>query len=57
MKVIITGGSADTHTVREFANAGHDVINRDVKRPDASLPGTFIQLELTAAGEVADAQR
>lgn len=57
MKIIVTGGSgrAGVHTVSELANAGHEVVNLDVKRPDKSLPGGFIQLDLTDAGEVYDA--
>ena len=57
MRVIVTGGSgrAGIHTVREFADAGYEVINLDTKRPTQSLPGGFIQLDLTDAGEVYDA--
>jgi nucleoside-diphosphate-sugar epimerase len=57
MRVIVTGGSgkAGAYTVRELAQAGHDVINLDVAQPQAELPGNFIQLDLTDAGEVYDA--
>lgn len=57
MRVIVTGGSgrAGTYTVRELANAGHTVINLDTQRPPEGLPGEFIQLDLTNAGEVYDA--
>jgi len=56
MRVIVTGGSgrAGSHTVRELASAGHDVVNLDVVRPPAGLPGDFMQLDLTNAGEVYD---
>lgn len=57
MRVIVTGGSgrAGAYTVRELANAGHTVINLDTQRPPSDLPGEFIQLDLTDAGEVYDA--
>ena len=57
MRVLITGGSgkAGAYTVREMAEAGHDVLNVDRIRPVHRLPGSFIQLDLTDAGEVYDA--
>jgi len=57
MRVLITGGSgrAGRHTVRELADAGHDVINLDKQRPSENLPGQFIALDLTDAGQVYDA--
>lgn len=57
MRLIVTGGSgrAGTYTVRELAEAGHEVINLDKQRPPQGLPGGFIQLDLTDAGEVYDA--
>ncbi len=57
MRVIVTGGSgrAGRHTVQELADAGHEVVNVDRVRPDVSLPGRFIQIDLTDAGEVYDA--
>ncbi len=57
MRVIVTGGSgrAGTYTVRELAQANHEVVNLDTARPPADLPGNFIQLDLTNAGEVYDA--
>ena len=56
MRVIVTGGSgrAGSFTVRELASAGHEVINLDVARPPAGLPGEFVQLDLTDTGEVYD---
>jgi nucleoside-diphosphate-sugar epimerase len=56
MRVIVTGGSgrAGRHTVQEIADAGHDVINVDRVRPSVSLPGRFMQIDLTDAGEVYD---
>lgn len=56
MRVIVTGGSgkAGSYTVREVASAGHEVINLDVARPPADLPGAFVQLDLTDTGEVYD---
>ena len=57
MRVIVTGGSgrAGTHTVRELVEAGHEVVNLDMQRPPEELPGNFIRLDLTDAGEVYDA--
>ncbi len=54
MRVIVTGGSgrAGSYTVQELAAAGHEVINLDMARPPADLPGAFVQLDLTAAGDV-----
>jgi UDP-glucose 4-epimerase len=56
MRVVVTGGSgrAGSYTVRELAAAGHEVINLDMARPPADLPGAFVQLDLTDAGEVYD---
>jgi nucleoside-diphosphate-sugar epimerase len=56
MRVIVTGGSgrAGGYTVRELAAAGHEVFNLDAARPPADLPGAFLQLDLTDAGEVYD---
>jgi nucleoside-diphosphate-sugar epimerase len=57
MRVIVTGGSgrAGRYAVRELDAAGHEVVNVDRVRPAESLPGRFIQLDLTDAGEVYDA--
>jgi nucleoside-diphosphate-sugar epimerase len=57
MNVIVTGGSgrAGRYAVRELAEAGHEVVNVDRTRPAEPLPGQFIQLDLTDAGEVYDA--
>lgn len=56
MRVIVTGGSgrAGRYTVKELADAGHEVINVDRVRPSVSLPGGFIQIDLADAGEVYD---
>jgi UDP-glucose 4-epimerase len=56
MRVVVTGGSgrAGSYTVRDLAAAGHEVINLDMARPPADLPGAFVQLDLTDAGEVYD---
>ncbi|MEZ4835885.1 MAG: NAD(P)-dependent oxidoreductase [Caldilineaceae bacterium] len=56
MRVIVTGGSgrAGRYTVKELADAGHEVINVDRMRPSTALPGGFIQIDLTDAGEVYD---
>ena len=56
MRVIVTGGSgrAGRITVQELVAAGHEVVNLDVVRPPADLPGGFLQLDLTDAGEVYD---
>lgn len=57
MRVFVTGGSgrAGTYAVRELAAANHEVINLDRMRPPVELPGRFLQLDLTDAGEVYDA--
>lgn len=57
MRVIVTGGSgrAGSYTVRELVTAGHTVYNLDTQRPPDDLPGSFLQLNLTDAGEVYDA--
>jgi UDP-glucose 4-epimerase len=56
MRVVVTGGSgrAGSYTVKELAAAGHEVVNLDVVRPPEGLPGDFVQLDLTKAGEVYD---
>ncbi|MBI1296003.1 NAD-dependent epimerase/dehydratase family protein [bacterium] len=56
MRIIVTGGSgrAGRYTVKELADAGHEVINVDRVRPSLSLPGSFIEIDLTDAGEVYD---
>ncbi len=56
MRVIVTGGSgrAGSFTVRELVAAGHEVCNLDAVRPPADLPGEYVQLDLTDAGEVYD---
>lgn len=59
MRVIVTGGSgkAGREVVRTVAAAGHEVTNLDVTRPapELNLPGAFLRLDLTNAGEVYDA--
>jgi nucleoside-diphosphate-sugar epimerase len=57
MNLIVTGGSgrAGRYAVRELDAAGHEVVNLDRMRPAEPLPGRFIQLDLTDAGEVYDA--
>ena len=57
MRVLVTGGSgkAGVWTVRELAAHGHDVINLDSRPPAVDLPGSFLMLNLTDAGEVYDA--
>lgn len=58
MRVLVTGGSgrAGAFVVRELAQAGHEVTNVDRARPPAGgLPGRFLQVDLTNAGEVYDA--
>lgn len=57
MRVLVTGGSgkAGAYTVREIAAAGHEVLNVDRLQPRESLPGSFILVDLTDAGEVYDA--
>jgi nucleoside-diphosphate-sugar epimerase len=57
MRVIVTGGSgrAGRYAVRELDAAGHEVVNVDRVRPSEPLPGRYIQLDLTDAGEVYDA--
>jgi UDP-glucose 4-epimerase len=57
MRVLVTGGSGmgGRPTVQELAAAGHEVINVDRVAPKISLPGSFIQINLSDAGEVYDA--
>lgn len=57
MRIIVTGGSgkAGVWAVREMAEHGHEVINLDSRRPAEELPGRFLMLDLTDAGEVYDA--
>jgi UDP-glucose 4-epimerase len=56
MRIIVTGGSgmAGRPTVEELVKAGHEVINVDRAAPKKMLPGSFIQIDLTDAGEVYD---
>ena len=56
MRVVVTGGSgrAGSFTVRALAAGGHEVINLDMARPPAGLPGGYVQLDLADAGEVYD---
>ena len=57
MRVLVTGstGKAGRFTVRELAENGHEVFHIDREKPRESLPGSFIRLDLTDAGEVYDA--
>lgn len=57
MHVVVTGGSgrAGTFTVRELAEAGHEVVNLDSRPPAQPQPGDYIQVDLADAGEVYDA--
>jgi UDP-glucose 4-epimerase len=57
MKVIVTGGSGRVgrYGIQELADSGHEVVNLDRARPPEPLPGAFLQLDLTDAGEVYDA--
>ena len=57
MRILVTGGSgkAGAYVVRELAGAGHTVTNIDRVRPPEPLPGEFILVDLTDAGEVYDA--
>ncbi|MEZ4583944.1 MAG: NAD(P)-dependent oxidoreductase, partial [Caldilineaceae bacterium] len=57
MRIVVTGGSgrAGVWTVRDFAEHGHEVINLDGRASAEPLPGSFIKLDLTDAGEVYDA--
>ena len=53
MRVLVTGGSgkAGAYTVREMAEAGHEVLNVDRMRPAQQLPGSFIQLAIWAGSQ------
>jgi nucleoside-diphosphate-sugar epimerase len=57
MKVLVTGsaGKAGSYLVRELEEAGHEVVHLDIKRPAVDLPGRFLQIDLTDAGQVYDA--
>jgi len=57
MRVLVTGsaGRVGSYTVRELAKAGHDVVHIDRIRPETGLPGDFILVDLTDAGQVYDA--
>ena len=58
MQIIVTGGTgkAGQWVVRDFAAAGHEVLNLDVaRRPDLDLPGEYSRIDLRDAGEVYDA--
>ena len=56
MQVVVTGGTgrAGQHVVQALVDAGHAVVNLDLK-PPADLPGTFCRVDLADAGEVYDA--
>lgn len=53
MRIAITGGSGriGRYVVREFVQAGYQVTNFDLRR-EADVPGEFLQVDLTQAGEV-----
>ncbi len=56
MRVLVTGssGKVGRFTVRELDRAGHEVTHVDRYRPAEELPGSWIQADLTNAGEVYD---
>lgn len=56
MKVLVTGssGKVGRFTVRELADAGHNVVHVDRTRPPEDLPGQWRQADLTDAGSVYD---
>ena len=53
MKLLVTGGSGriGRYVVRDLAAAGHQVLNADLA-PVPGLPGRFLRVDLTDAGEV-----
>lgn len=57
MRVLVTGsgGRVGSYAVRELAGAGHEVVHVDRERPEKRLPGGFLLVDLTDAGEVYDA--
>jgi nucleoside-diphosphate-sugar epimerase len=57
MHVLVTGsaGKAGRFLVRELAKADHEVVHIDRQRPQESLPGRFLEIDLTNAGQVYDA--
>ena len=57
MHVLVTGsaGKAGRFLVRELAEADHEVVHIDRQRPQESLPGRFLEIDLTNAGQVYDA--
>jgi nucleoside-diphosphate-sugar epimerase len=56
MNVLVTGGSGriGRYVVRELVAAGHSVTNADLS-PLPSLPGAFLRVDLTDAGDVSQA--
>lgn len=54
MRILVTGstGRIGRYVVQDLVNAGHEVLGVDIVPPTEPTPGRFLQVDLTASGEV-----